>query len=99
MNQDNVVDDASSSSNEDTQAAPEHRYNLRNTDNIDYMSMRRFGETQLMQVQQEWVTQMQHKAKINNNKEPNSINMFFKMDNSMLYSRHITQSIHFSNCF
>ena len=75
MNQDNVVDDASSSSNEDTQAAPEHRYNLRNTDNIDYMSMRRFGETQLMQVQQEWVTQMQHKAKINNNKEPNSINM------------------------
>ena len=50
-NQDNVVDDVSSSSNEDTQAAPEHRYKLRNRDNIDYRSMHRFGETQLMQVQ------------------------------------------------
>ena len=37
--------------------------------------MHRFGETQLMQVQQEWITQMQHKAKINNNKKPTSINM------------------------
>ena len=50
-----------------------HRYNLRNKDTIGYRSMHRYGETQLMQLQQEWVKKILNNDKSQKHSEARTL--------------------------
>ena len=52
-----VVDDRTDIS--DMVETPEGRYNLRGCTNINYKNMHRYGKTQLMQLQEDWISEKQ----------------------------------------
>ena len=53
--------------NEADGTEPKDRYNLRTRGNVDYKYMHGYGETQLMQMQQDWIKEKKRDSTVNRN--------------------------------